>query len=196
MPEPTKTDCAPSCITSDASAGRGDAAGTEERHGQLAALSDVLHEVERSAKLLRSGRELHPGQALEALDRTVDVAQVADGLDDVAGAGLALGTDEHRTLGDPAQGLTEVGGAADERDLEGVLVDVVGVIGRSEDLGLVDEVDLERLEDLRLGEVADADLRHHGDRDDLLDAADHRRDRSCEPRHRRGGCPTARARAP
>ena len=42
-----------------------------------------------------------------------------------------------------------------------------------QDLGLVDVVDLERLEHLRLGEVADARLGHHGDRHGLLDAADH-----------------------
>ena len=63
--------------------------------------------------------------------------------------------------------------AADERDRERVLVDVVLDVGRRQHLGLVDVVDLERLEDLRLDEVADAALRHHRDRDGLLDLADH-----------------------
>ena len=40
---------------------------------------------------------------------------------------------------------------------------------------LVDVVDAERLEHLRLGEVADPALRHHRDRDRGLDALDHRR---------------------
>ena len=44
-----------------------------------------------------------------------------------------------------------------------------------QDLGLVDVVDLERLEHLRLGEVADARLGHHRDRHGLLDAADQQR---------------------
>ena len=39
-------------------------------------------------------------------------------------------------------------------------------------LGLVDVVDLERLEDLRLGEVADPALRHDGDGDGFLDLRD------------------------
>ena len=41
-------------------------------------------------------------------------------------------------------------------DLEGVLVDVVLVVGRRQHLALVDEVDAERLEHARLDEVADA----------------------------------------
>ncbi len=67
------------------------------------------------------------------------------------------------------------GGAADERDLEGLLLDVVRLVGGGQDLGLVDVVDLERLEHLRLGEVADAGLGHDGDGHGGLDALDHRR---------------------
>ena len=49
------------------------------------------------------------------------------------------------------------------------------LVGGREDFGLVDVVDLERLEHARLGEVADARLGHDGDRHGLLDPADHRR---------------------
>ena len=56
-----------------------------------------------------------------------------------------------------------------------MLVDVVLDVGRRQHLRLVDVVDLERLEDLRLDEVPDPALRHHGDRDGLLDLADHLR---------------------
>ena len=59
-------------------------------------------------------------------------------------------------------------------DGERPLVDVVRLVGRGEHLGLVDVVDAERLEDLRLGEVADPALRHHRDRDGGLDLLDHR----------------------
>ena len=48
------------------------------------------------------------------------------------------------------------------------------LVGRGQDLGLVDVVDLERLQDLGLGEVADPGLRHHRDRHRLLDLLDHR----------------------
>jgi hypothetical protein len=93
-------------------------------------------------------------------------------VDNVAGAGLAFGADHGCAFGDAAEGFAEVACAADEGGGEGVLVDVVDLIGRGEDFGLVDEVDAEVLEDLGFGEVADAGLGHDGDgdgADDLLD---------------------------
>ena len=100
---------------------------------------------------------------------------MAHGFDDVAGAGLALAADQARALADAPQRLAEVRRAAHERHRELPLVDVVRLVGRSQHLGLVDVVDAERLQHLRLGEVADAALRHDRDRDRLLDALDHRR---------------------
>ena len=85
-----------------------------------------------------------------------DLAHVLDGVDDVAGAGFALGADHGRALGDAAESLAEIARAADEGGGEGVLVDVVGLVGGGEDFGLVDEVDADFLEDLGFGEVADA----------------------------------------
>ena len=49
---------------------------------------------------------------------------------------------------------------------------MVRLVGRGEDLALVDVVDLECLEDLRLGEVPDTRLGHDGDRDRRLDRLD------------------------
>ena len=69
--------------------------------------------------------------------------------------------------------------------LERPLVDVVRLVGGRQDLGLVDVVDLERLEHLGLDEVADARLRHHGDRDGLLDLADLRAGSPCARRRPR-----------
>jgi len=87
---------------------------------------------------------------------------------------LALGADHRGALADAPQGLGQVGAAAHERNLEGVLVDVEVLVGGGEHLALVDEVHPDGLEHLRLGEVADARLGH--DRDghalhDLLDDA-------------------------
>ena len=59
--------------------------------------------------------------------------------------------------------------------LKAPLVDVVGLVGGRQHLGLVDVVDLERLEHLRLDEVPDAGLGHHGDGHGLLDPLDHGR---------------------
>jgi len=99
---------------------------------------------------------------------------VTHGLDDVSGARLALATDHRRAFVDAAQGLTEVARAANERHLEVVLLDVELLVGRREYLALVDVVDAEGFQDLRLDEVSDATFRHdrngHGahDLDDLL----------------------------
>src|SRR4030042_715397 len=46
---------------------------------------------------------------------------------------------------DAAQGLTQGAATADKGPLEGVLVDVVGLVGRGQHLGLVDVVDAEGL---------------------------------------------------
>ena len=111
----------------------------------------------------------------------IDGPHVGDGVDHVARAGLALRADHRGALVDAAKRLAKVRGPADERDLEAPLVDVMLDVGRGQHLGLVDVVDLERLQDLRLGEVADAALGHHGNRDGLLDLADHAR--VGHPRH-------------
>jgi len=91
---------------------------------------------------------------------------VPHGLDDVAGARLALGPDHGRTLVDAPEGLAQVLGSADERHGEVLLDHVHERIGRGQDLGLVDHVHAQGLQDLRLDEVSDAAFRHHrnGDR--------------------------------
>ena len=116
--------------------------------------------------------ELFVAEDGEGFDLADDLAHVLDGVDYVAGAGLALGADHGCAFGDAAEGFAEVARAADEGRGEGVLVDVVGLVGGGEDFGLVDEVDADLLEDLGFGEVADAGLGHDGDGDgghDLFD---------------------------
>ena len=61
--------------------------------------------------------------------------------DDVARARLALGADHRRAFADAAQRLAQVAAAADERDRELPLVDVVLLVGGGEHLALVDVVD-------------------------------------------------------
>ena len=163
MPEPTNTPSAPSCITSAASAGVLMPPATKLTTGSLPSAATCLHQLVRRLQLLGGDEQLVLAHALEAADLGEHVAQLVDRLDDVAGAGLALGADHRRALVDPAQGLAEVPAAAHERDLEGVLVDVVALVRRGEDLGLVDVVHAQGLEDLRLDEVADAGLGHDRD---------------------------------
>src|SRR5690606_23996137 len=141
--------------------------------GQLAELGDLADQLVGGAQLLGRGVQLVPVQAPQAGDVALDAPQVADGLHDVAGAGLALGADHGRALGDTPQRLAEVGGAADEGRGERPLVRVVDLVGGGEDLGLVNVVDAEGLEHLGLDDVPDAGLGHHRDRDGVDDALDH-----------------------
>src|ERR687889_1252547 len=71
---------------------------------------------------------------------------------------------------------------AHERHLEDRLVYVVRLVGRREDLRLVDVVNLQRLQNLRLDEVSDTGLRHHRDAHGLLNTPYHLRvAHSCDP---------------
>src|SRR5512142_227931 len=137
---------------------RRDSARAEEHDRQLLILRDALHQLDRDAVLLRLVGKAGLIETRERLDLRSDRAQMADRLDHVAGARLALAADHRRALVDAAEGLAEIASAADERDLELVLVDVELLVGRREHFALVDVVDTERLEHLSLDEVADASL--------------------------------------
>ena len=175
MPEPTNTPSAPSCITSDASAGVAIPPAQNSTTGSWPSAATWRTSGSGDCSSLAAVASSSGSSVRQPADLAADLAQVRDRLDDVTGAGLALGADHRGALADPAQRLAEVRRAAHERDLERPLVDVVDVVGRRQHLGLVDVVDLERLEHLRLGEVADPRLGHHRDRDRLLDALDHLR---------------------
>jgi hypothetical protein len=153
----------------------GDSPRGELDDGEAAQLLGLHDEVVGCGDALGVGEDLVVVHVAEGADVAHDGADVADGLDDVASAGLALGADHGGALADAAQGLAEVAAAADEGDAEVVLVDVVGLVGGGEHLALVHVVDADGLQDLGLDEVADAGLGHDGDGDGALDVADEAR---------------------
>src|SRR5450759_3031731 len=152
-----------------------DAAGGEVDDRELPILGDPLDDLVGRLQVLGRGEELLAAQALQPGDLVGYRADVPHGLHDVAGTRLALGAHHRRALTDAAQRLAQVATPAHERDVEVPLVDVVLLVGRGQDLGLVDVVDAEGLQDLRLDEVADAALRHDGDRHAGHDGFDDRR---------------------
>src|SRR5438093_7344486 len=81
---------------------RRDPAGAEEDYRQLRVLRDLLQELDRNAVLLRSFEELTFIQCGQLLHRARDGAEVAHGLDDVAGPRLTLAADHRGTFVDPA----------------------------------------------------------------------------------------------
>ncbi len=196
MPDPTKLPSAPSCIISAASAGVAMPPAQKSGTGRRPRPATSWTTSRGAECSLAALGELLGAQRGEPLEPVGDLAHVANGLDDVAGPGLALGADHRGALADAAQRLAEVGGAADEGHVEGELVYVVGLVGRREHLGLVYVVHLEGLEDLRLREVADPRLGHHRDGHGLLDLLDDRRVRHPRDAALRRGCRRGRARAP
>src|SRR5438093_414242 len=136
----------------------GGPARTEQRHGQATGLGDLLHQPHGRPKLLGPGVHLGRVRLGDLLQITQHRPQMEDGLLDVARAGLTLGADHGRPLADAAQGLAQVGAATHEGHGEAPLVDVVLEVDRREHFALVDVVDTEGLEHLRLGEVTYASL--------------------------------------
>ena len=115
MPEPTNTASAPSCMARAASAGVARPPAQNSGTGQLAGLGQLLHEADRRLQALGPVEELGRVGLGDLADVAEDRPQVAHGLDDVAGAGLALRADHGGALADAPQRLAEVGGAAHER---------------------------------------------------------------------------------
>ncbi|RUP47440.1 hypothetical protein BC936DRAFT_145728 [Jimgerdemannia flammicorona] len=120
------------------------------RHTSRREIDDCgfFEKVIGSLEFLSVGEEFLVAHGGGTPDLRVDCADVSDGLDDVARAGLTLGTDEGSALRDAAQSLAQVLGAAHVGNLEVVLVDVVQLIGRSQDLRLINVVDSDCFEDL------------------------------------------------
>ena len=73
---------------------RGDPAGTEQRHRQATGGGDLLDQADRGGELLGPAVPLGRIGLGDPADVSEDGAQVADGLHDVAGPRLALGTDQ------------------------------------------------------------------------------------------------------
>merc|ERR1719433_1253724 len=149
-----------------------DAPSCKIDNGQPAVALGLLQEIQRRADLLRQCENLVVIHGLEAPDLAMQGADVTDCLDHIAGACLALGADHAGSLGNAAQGLAKVAAAADKWHLEFVFVHVIALVCDGEDLALINAIHTELLQDLRLHEVADPALSHHGDGhgvDDLLD---------------------------
>lgn len=159
--------------------GGGNTTGSKVDDGQAAQLGSLAQKLnvnlELAGELAETDNATLSKSSLCLGNIAVDGLHVADSLDDVTSASLTLGSDHGGTLGDAAQSLTEVTAAADKRHAEGALLDVALVVSGCQDLGLVNVVNAQGLEDLALDEVADTGLGHDRDGNGLLDLLDHGR---------------------
>jgi hypothetical protein len=153
--------------------GGGNTTSSEVNNRKTAQLGGFLEEVVRSLEVLSISIEFLIRHAGSATDLSVDSTDMTDGLNNVTSTSLTLGTDESSTFADTAESLTEVLGTANVRDLEVVLVDVVGFVSGGKNLGLVNVINADGLDDLGLDKVTNTDLGHDGDSDSLNDFLDH-----------------------
>lgn len=153
--------------------GSGNATSGKVHYRQTLELNGLFQELVLDTNLAGESTKLGLRHGSSAGDLLVDSLHVADGLDNIAGTSLTLRADHGSTLGDTAQSLTEVAAAANEGSLESVLLDVVDGVGGGKDLGLIDVVDTNGLENLALDDVTDTGLGHDGDGDGVHDLLDH-----------------------
>ena len=102
-------------------------------------------------------------------------AHMTDRLHHIARTRLSLRPDHRGALRYASKRLAQIAGPADERHGETRLVNMMHIVRRRENLGLVHVVDIDRLENLRLDEMADAALCHDRYGDGVLDTFDHLR---------------------
>jgi hypothetical protein len=119
---------------------RRDASGSEIDNRKPLEPHDLLKEMEWRLDLLGVRIELLLVHARGAANGRRHLPLVANSLDHVASAGLTLSTDESSTLRDTPESLAEVAASTHKWHLESVLVDVVLVVRRCQDLGFVDVV--------------------------------------------------------
>lgn len=116
---------------------------------------------------------------------------MSHGLDDVASSSFTLCADHSSALTNASESLAQVAATADEGYGEVVLLDVVSVVGRGENFRLIDVVDANSLENLRvaislcvhridtiepylaLHEMTNACLGHDGNGDSRHNLLDH-----------------------
>lgn len=148
-------------------------ASGEVDNGQALELDGLLEELVLNTNLATESTQLGLRHGSSAGDLLVDGLHVTDSLDNITSTGFTLCADHGSTLGDTAQGLSEITAAADKGSLELVLLDVVDGVGGGKDLGLVDVVDANGLENLALNDVTNTGLGHNGDGDGVHDLLDH-----------------------
>ena len=96
----------------------GNPAGGKIRYRKLAMFGHPFDQFQRRLQFLGLVHQLFLAQHGELLHFLNDGADVAHRLDDVAGAGFALGADHGGAFGDTAQRFAQVARAANERHLE------------------------------------------------------------------------------
>jgi hypothetical protein len=73
---------------------------------------------------------------------------VADGFDDISRTRFTFGSDHSGAFGHASKSFTKIASATNERNLESMLVDMILVVCRCQDFGLIDIINSNGLENL------------------------------------------------
>mmetsp|Transcript_2634 Transcript_2634/g.5343 ORF Transcript_2634/g.5343 Transcript_2634/m.5343 type:complete len:263 (-) Transcript_2634:2767-3555(-) len=111
---------------------------------------------------------------LKLTNSSLDSAGVSDSLNHIASSSLPFCANHCSSLSDPPQSFTQISAATHKWHLEVVLVNVVDVICRSQNLRFVDVIDTQSFQDLGLHKVSNASLCHDWDGNSLFNTFDHR----------------------
>src|SRR5258708_18175884 len=98
---------------------------------------------------------------------------MANRFNNIASASLTFGANHRCTFINATQRLAEIAATTDERNLKLMLIYVIFLIGRRQDFALVDVVDANSFQDLRLDKMTDAAFCHHRNADRFHNALDH-----------------------
>ena len=136
-------------------------------------LGYILHKFERGLQILCFVHQFFFAEHGQLLHFFHNGPNVADRLDDIAGAGFAFGTDHSGAFCDAAQRLAQIARTTDKWHFEVVLINVVLFVRRREHFAFINVIDAQYFENASFGEMSDAYLCHDRYRNGRHDVANH-----------------------
>ena len=128
----------------------------------------IQHQIIGHLQLLRRVEQLVLLQRCQPRNLLVHLAHMTYCLHHVAGTRLTLRANHRSTLVDTAQRLAQILRTADKRHSKFCFINMVYIVSRREHLALINIVNLQRLQNLRLNEMTNTHLSHNRDRYSVL----------------------------
>mmetsp|Transcript_2980 Transcript_2980/g.6762 ORF Transcript_2980/g.6762 Transcript_2980/m.6762 type:complete len:274 (+) Transcript_2980:275-1096(+) len=153
--------------------GGGDPASCEIHNRQSAELLDFLHQIYRSIYVLGKCEYFSVVEVHELLNLPLHSSNVFNSSQHISCSSFAFGTNHRSAFRNSSQSLPQIAAAADKRNLEWILVDVVFFVCNRQHFGFVNVIDFDCFKNLRLDKMTNAALGHYRNRHRLLDGFDH-----------------------
>mmetsp|Transcript_27271 Transcript_27271/g.37610 ORF Transcript_27271/g.37610 Transcript_27271/m.37610 type:complete len:271 (+) Transcript_27271:255-1067(+) len=148
-------------------------AGGEVHNRKTAQVPGLADQLKRCADLLGKHINLVFIHGLQLPNTPLHCPDMAHSLHHIASSCLTLGADHGRALCNPSKGLTQVSATAQHGHVKVVLVDVMNLVCRGQDLALINVVNTNRLQNLGFYKVTNAGLGHDWNGDSCFDGLNH-----------------------